>query len=585
MPWNHLLIGFISGLFTFIFSLFPIAELLELKGYDLFYLFKKEAHIEDIVIVAIDEPSFAEIGKQWPWPRSLHARLIDTLKKEGASVIGLDIIFAEPSRTEEDKALSEAIRQAGNVVLASDVKIITERRYAQEMVIEPIPILKRETITGLVIIPLDMDNVVRRFYPVREGERLFAEQIAYVHTRKKYKLREEAYIHYIGPPRSFTTVSYYQAIEPFAFLPKNFFKDKIVLVGMATKSTPEPERPLPEMFATPFIFSKKSGLMFGVEVHANMVNDIIRGEFVVRMSLTGRCLLFLTIGLIGSFLQIRWRPVMSGLLTFTFLACYLVATYYIFLKFLFWIPTLSVIVSASMPYGIFGIRSYIHSEKKRREIKRAFSHYLSPSILEYILAHPEDLKLGGEKVEATILFSDIDSFTTMAEKISPEEVASLLNRYFGEMTRIIFEHKGTVDKFIGDGIMAFWGAPVPDADHALNACRAAIAMQERLKSLKKELRERGLPEISIRIGIHTGLVIVGNMGSSELFDYTVLGDAVNLASRLEAANKDFGTSIIISEAVYRKVADTITAHPLGRTKVKGKIEEVEIYELITLLSA
>ena len=211
---------------------------------------------------------------------------------------------------------------------------------------------------------------------------------------------------------------------------------------------------------------------------------------------------------------------------------YLAAAYFAFERLTLWIPTFSVALPVFLPYAIFGIEAYVRSEKKRKEIQKTFSHYLSPSILENVLAHPESLRLGGEKVEATVLFSDIAGFTTIAEGMAPEEVANLLNRYFGEMTKIIFEYKGTVDKFIGDGVMAFWGAPVPDSDHALNACRAAIAMQRRLKSFREELRGLRLPEIFIRISIHTGPVIVGNMGSSELFDYTALGDTVNLASRL-----------------------------------------------------
>lgn len=578
---RQIFIGLIIGLITFLFSLLPVSELFELKGYDLFYLFKKPEHPpDDIVIVAIDEPSFAELEKQWPWPRGLHARLIDTLKKEGASVIGLDILFSEPSQVEEDRALSDAIKRAGNVVLASDIEMIKDKRYTQEMVIEPISILKERVSIGLVTIPIDRDNVVRRFYHVKEGERLFAEEITHLYSKKIYQVPEGAYISYSGPQRGFNTISYYQALEPSIFLPKNFFRGKIVLVGKSIKTPSEPERPSPDLFATPFLFSKEGNLMSGVEIQANMVNNHLRGKFVMRFSRFGNILIFLIIGLAGSFLQIRWRPVLNGILTFIFFIMYLVIAYYVFVRYTLWIPTLLVILPISIPYGVSGINAYIQSEKKRKEIKRAFSHYLSPSILEVILASPENLRLGGEKVEVTVLFSDIANFTAMAETMPPEDVASFLNRYLDEMTKTIFEHKGTVDKFIGDAVMAFWGAPLPDENHSLNACRAAIAMQERLKSSREEFRQRGLPEIFVRIGINSGIVIAGNMGSSELFDYTVLGDTVNLASRLEGANKEFGTSIIISNSVYERVAANVIVRPLGMIKVKGKTKEVEIYELV-----
>jgi adenylate cyclase len=581
---RHLSIGLISGLIAVLFSFFPIIELIEMKGYDLFHRFKKASPSRDIVLVAIDEPSFAEIGIQWPWPRSLHGRLIDSLKKEGASAIGLDIVFSEPSSPSEDRLLADAIKRAGNVVLASDLELIADEKYTQEMIVEPISILSEEASTGIATIPLDRDHVVRRFYPLKEGETLFSEQVSRVHSGKTRSVPRDAYISYTGPPRSFATVSYYQALEPSAFLPKNYFRDKIVLVGRAVKYTPDLRRTQSDVFAVPFLFSKMTSLMNGVEIQANMVNDLLRGEFVTKGSRLLDLSIFLLMGLIGSLLQIRWKPVTSAAMAIVCFSLYLAAAYFAFERLTLWIPTFLVALPVFLPYAIFGIEAYVRSEKKRKEIRKTFSHYLSPSILENVLAHPESLRLGGEKVEATVLFSDIAGFTTIAEGMAPEEVANLLNRYFGEMTKIIFEYKGTVDKFIGDGVMAFWGAPVPDSDHALNACRAAISMQRRLKSFREELQGLRLPEIFIRIGIHTGPVIVGNMGSSELFDYTALGDTVNLASRLEGANKEFGTSVMISHSVYEKVANRVKARPLGSIKVKGKSKETGVYELMDVVA-
>jgi len=246
---RHLSIGLISGLIAVLFSFFPIIELIEMKGYDLFHRFKKASPSRDIVLVAIDEPSFAEIGIQWPWPRSLHGRLIDSLKKEGASAIGLDIVFSEPSSPSEDRLLADAIRRAGNVVLASDLELIADEKYTQEMIVEPISILSEEASTGIATIPLDRDHVVRRFYPLKEGETLFSEQVSRVHSGKTRSVPRDAYISYAGPPRSFATVSYYQALEPSAFLPKNYFRDKIVLVGRAVKYTPDLRRTQSDVFA------------------------------------------------------------------------------------------------------------------------------------------------------------------------------------------------------------------------------------------------------------------------------------------------------------------------------------------------
>ena len=578
---RHLLLGLLTGLTTAVLSLLPVAELLELKGYDLFHALRRPLQLpREIVLVAIDEPSFAEIGKQWPWPRSLHGRLVETLKQEGAAVVGFDILFAEPSLAEEDRVFAAALRNSGNVVLASDIEIFGDRKYSAEMTVEPLDIFREGGFTGIATVPVDRDGVVRSYQPLNEAERAFSQEIARLYSSKTLRPPEGARISYIGPPGSFTAVSYYQALDPSHYLPADFFRGKIVLVGRVVKTAPELGKAGPDIFATPFLFSQKSRLMAGVEIHANMILGLLQDRFVRRLDRREAFLLLVLLGLLASLLQVRWKPFRGGALACVSMGGYWACAYVLFSARGLWIPTLLPLLSFSLPYGAMALHSYFQSERQRREIKRAFSHYLSPSILKAVLNSPEDLKLGGAKVEATILFSDLAAFTTLAENLSPEAVHLFLNRYFTEMTNILFAHKGTIDKFIGDAIMAFWGAPVADEEHAVNACRAALAMQERMKSLREEMKQEGLPELFVRIGINTGEVIVGNMGSSELFNYTVLGDAVNLASRLEGANKEFGTSILISGFVYEKVASAIRVRPLGKIAVKGKTAEVELFELI-----
>ncbi len=580
---KNLFIGLIIGCITVVFSLLPIGELIELKGYDLFHLFRSpQKPPGDIVIVAIDEPSFAETGMQWPWPRSIHAQLTDVLKHEGASVIGFDIVFAEPSGSAEDTAFAGSLQRAGNVCLASEIEIIERKRYLQRILVEPVPVFKENSFTGIVNVLKDSDTVVRKFYSTEKHEILFAKQIARLHVKKEFDIHKNTYIAYAGPPGSFPTVSYYQALQPSVYLPKDFFKGKIVIVGLQLKTSPEAKASQADIFNTPFLFTGNS-LMSGVEIQTNMAANFLKGEFITRLNIVFSLLLFLLLGIISSLLQIRWRPVLHGFLSIIFFLLYLTAAYSLFRYSRIWIPTLIVALPFSLSYIVHGAAAYIDTEKKRREIKKAFAHYLSPSILESVLSNPHKLKLGGEKVESTILFSDISGFTAMSEKLPPDTIAHFLNRYFDAMTRIVFQHKGTVDKFIGDGLMAFWGAPVPDSEHALNACRAAVKMQERLVSLRQEMKTEYMPEISIRIGINTGTVIAGNMGSSELFNYTLIGDSVNLASRLESANKDTGTSILISKSVYEKVAASVRVIPLGSISVKGKTEEIQVYELLDII--
>jgi len=583
---THIIVGIICGICAILFSHLPIGELFELKGYDTLHLFKKSLDKPPpIVLVAIDEPSFAELNMQWPWQRRIHGKLINTLKASGAKVIALDILFVEPSNPIDDDALKRAIMDAGNVVLASDITVITEKQYTQKMVIEPIEIFSSYSKTALVSLPLDRDYVVRRIPPLRQGHRLFAQQIASLFIGRDLPLPINSYISYNIPPNSFTKVSYYQALEPHVYLPEGFFKDKIVIVGRAKMASVEPEKAQADYLVTPFFFISQSqeGIMSGMEIHGYIVNNFINGEFVRPLSPFYKSIFIILAGFIGSFLNINWRPLWTLLIITLTVAVYLGICLFVFETHRLWLPTFTMILAMTIPYGYFAINAYLVSESKKREIKRAFSHYISPSILESILKDPDSLKLGGKKVEATILFSDLAGFTSLSERLPPEEISHIINRYMTAMTKIILEHKGTIDKFIGDAIMAFWGAPIEDDSHAINACKSAVAMQKGMDRLREEFRAEGLPEISMRIGINTGIVIAGNMGSDELFDYTVIGDAVNLASRLESANKNFGTSIIISHFVYERARDFIITRPLGNINVKGKKEAIEVYELIDII--
>ncbi len=222
---------------------------------------------------------------------------------------------------------------------------------------------------------------------------------------------------------------------------------------------------------------------------------------------------------------------------------------------------------------------YVTADQEKRQVRAAFQYYLTKSVMEEMLRHPEKLKLGGDKRELTVLFSDIRGFTTISERLAPEELVRTLNEYLTPMTNLVFETEGTLDKYMGDALMAVWGAPLPQKDHALRACAAALRMLEELSKLRAQWRAQGRPDIDIGIGINSGPMAVGNMGSAMRFDYTVMGDNVNLGSRLEGTNKEYGTRIIISEHTYSLVRDRVTARELGSVRVKGKRQPVVIYEL------
>jgi adenylate cyclase len=240
--------------------------------------------------------------------------------------------------------------------------------------------------------------------------------------------------------------------------------------------------------------------------------------------------------------------------------------------------------------GMFGVATtwrFVHEEREKRRARETFGRFLAPAVVEEVLAQEGALRLGGEKRELTVLFSDIRGFTRISERLDPHALLELLNQYLAPMTDIIVSgHEGTLDKYIGDAIMAFWGAPQPQPDHALRACRAALAMCERLDALRPRWRERGLPDIDVAVGINSGSMSVGFVGSQDRFyNYTVLGDAVNLASRLEGANREYGTRILLGEETRARAGDAIVTRPLDRVRVKGKLEGVMIHELVALAPA
>jgi adenylate cyclase len=239
-------------------------------------------------------------------------------------------------------------------------------------------------------------------------------------------------------------------------------------------------------------------------------------------------------------------------------------------------PGLTIVLG----YVAVGLQHYITVDREKRHNRRMLDLYLSPALSHYVSEHPDMLKLGGEKLDRSVLFSDVKSFTVIAEQLKPEQLVELLNYYLGEMTDIVFAHDGMLDKYIGDGVMAVWGAPVPQADHALRACRAALKMLERMPALNAHCAERGWPELHIRIGLSSGPMVFGNMGWHGHLSLTVMGDPVNLGARLEGVNKLYGTTVIASEATVQAAGDQITTRELDLVRVRGKAETVRIFEIL-----
>ena len=318
----------------------------------------------------------------------------------------------------------------------------------------------------------------------------------------------------------------------------------------------------------------------GVGTYHNVVNTIINGVYIRKPGTLVNVLMILCVALISGFATGRLTSRKSLALA---IGSFLLLNAVIFFAFVFysvWIEQLGANLALLIPSVCIISIKLINEEGQKRFIKNAFARYMAPDVIEQLMEHPEALELGGESRRITIFFSDVAGFSTISEKLSPRELVDLLNEYLTEMTDIIISHSGTIDKYEGDAIMAFYGAPHPYPDHEIRACMAAIDMKRRLRELQEHWRHIGQHELYVRMGMNTGEAVVGNMGSKMHMDYTAMGDSVNLASRLEGANKHYGTTAMISENTYRNAKDVIEVRRLDNIRVVGKTEPILIYELL-----
>ena len=533
-----------------------------------------------ITLVGIDEASFTQVGERWPWPRSIFARVIDRLAAQGAAVIVIDVVFYEPSTPEQDEALAAAIARAGNVVLAADHAYQETALVRQWLRIDPIPLFTQAGAqSGLATMTLDNDAIVRRLPQARDA---FWRRTIETLLRTRPGITDppqasgELFIRHLGPAHTFPYVSLYQVLSGDSTLPSDLFKDQIVFVGRDVRSSAEVGLAQADLFATPFL-DGTGRLTPGFEIIATMVENVLMGQAIASAgNAASFCLLSLAM-LLALPAVIRWHPLWSGAWIGGVIGLAAAAAYWLFAKENLWIAAGATIVALLTLYVAHGLYSYLVERQRGAQITRAFEKYVSPVVVRQMVARPELLRLGGERCELTVLFSDLVGFTAMSEKLPPETVSRVMNLYLTEMTQVVMAEGGTVDKFIGDAVMAFWGAPLPDPQHALHGVRAAIAMQQALDRLRPRLAELGVLDLGMRIGVNSGPAVVGNMGSEERFDYTAMGDTVNLAARLEGVNKLYGTKILLSAATAALLPEEVKLREVDFVRVKGKREAVALY--------
>ena len=528
----------------------------------------------DIVLVTIDNESIQELGV-WPWGRGMHGQIIENLTSAGANVIGYDVTFSEASQPAADERLKTAIDNSDRVILASESVLEIRGNDLPLEVSELRPIFGDATSYGPTTLVPDADGVVRRVpQEVQRGEQVTYQTFAglIVHAFKPAVTVHGGLLRvpFVGGPETFESVSaasvYQNTFDPATV------RGKIVLVG-ATASD------LHDEYLTP---ASHGQAMSGVEIQANVIQALLEGESL-RLSSTlaelailiGLALLLLICGLT---FKLRYMLVTALVISVGYVVTVVaVSGNGLLLPVVYPLSLIVAIVVLDIAYR------YRDESGRRLFIQQAFGRYVSPTVVDKLVKGEAALELGGHKEELTILFSDIRGFTTLSEKMAPEDLVHFLNEYLTGMTGAVLDQEGTVDKYIGDAVMAFWGAPLPQSDHAIRAVETALTMRTRLAKLNARWAAQGRPTIDIGIGLNTGRVIVGNMGSEKRFDYTVIGDDVNLASRLESLTKFYGVGILVSEATLRELNGRYLTRPLDKVAVKGKKDAVKIFEVIVEL--
>lgn len=512
----------------------------------------------DMVVIGIDDESIQALGG-WPFSRATLAKALDTLS--GAKAVGLDIVLADPSPlgAADDRVLADALTRAKAPVTLS---FLFDERGGKTT--EPLALFAAHAKRGYANVVLDSDGVVRRFEATRQGAPSLSAALLSPATPPPGSIR----IDYYGPAQTFLTIPFIDLYQ--GKVPPSALKDKLVLVGATAPD-------LHDRVQSPF------GALPGVEMQANALATLAAG---VWFDPTWPPLTFIAIVLasvLGALIIVFVKRlsvliVLLGmaLASITLLAILLFGWHILF-------PNLAVSLACILSAGPVLVYQYLSESKEKKFIQETFQYYLMPAVIDHLIANPEKLALGGERRTLTILFSDIRGFTTISEGLTPEGLMEIMNEYLTGMTDIILSQRGLVDKYIGDAVMAFWGAPLENNLQAVDACHSVMLMAERLKELNTHWHSRGLPHLEIGVGLNRGEVIVGNMGSATRFNYTVMGDSVNFASRLEGLNKEYGTQCLISDSVQKEIAgeSDLRTRELDLVIVKGKKEPKLIFELLT----
>ncbi|MGI6549504.1 MAG: CHASE2 domain-containing protein [Syntrophomonadales bacterium] len=553
-----------------------------------------------IVLIGIGEESIRELG-QLPWPRSVFAEGLELLGE--AQVVAFDLILDLPSEPSEDQALAEAVARHGGVVLACGFTFDEDDGQIMQEIRMPLDhFLESCAGVGFINTPTDRDNVVRHSlvaYPAGEDffipsfslaiaqtvlgpgadriTRLSDGKLLVGDTLIPVDQRCQALSNFWGPGGAFPSYEYLDVLQ--GKVNPEVFRDRIVLIGPTSVLMRDYEK-------TPFTTGNlilSSGLpAMGVEIHASFLKTFLEDSYFQKVPLWVNLLWMILVWVLTMRLVFGRGPGGGLLMAGLVVAGVGAVSYGLWSYQHWWIDCASPMILSLVTYTGVTAQNYLTSEMERKRTRALFGRYVSPAVVEELINHPELVELGGKRQEVTILFSDIRGFTSFSESMPPEKVVGRLNEYLSVMTTAIFKYGGMIDKYMGDGIMAVFGAPVYQPDHAAKAVSAAQEMRRQLVALNQGWESRAEPLFNIGIGLSTGTVVVGNVGSVERTDYTVIGEDVNLASRLESLNKEYGTQLILSDRTLQSLRKNPADIPwefeeLGAVTVRGFSAPIPVY--------
>jgi adenylate cyclase len=610
----------------------PILELTELKTYDL-RVQARGALVPSpaVVLVAVDERSLAAEGR-WPWSRTRLAALVDALSQGGARVVAFDVGFPEAEGAAADGALAAAFaRSRAKVVLGYflhrraesagaplDAAAIEARlrrvggtRWpvveSREPDLAHTPLLDAhapqpnlDTIAagaasqGFIGLTSDPDGVLRRAPLVmRVGDELLAPLplvaaweylgrpepalVIGAHGVDRVRLGQRVVpvdgqgrllVDYLGPPGTIPTLSAADVLR--GVLPSGTFKDRLVFVGATAVG-------LHDLRTSPF-----SPVHAGAEINATIAENVLSARFLARPDawVLLDLLAALALGALVAVGGARARALGGLVLLVALGGAWVLLAGWLLVRHGVWVSVVYPLLAAALVHTVLAAHRYLGEARERARIRSTFGQYVAPEVVDAVLADPGQLRLGGEEKVLTVLFSDLEGFTSHCERLPPREMVEILGAYYGRMTEAVFAAGGTLKEYVGDELMAFFGAPLDQDDHAARACAAALDMADRRRALNAEWAAIGRPALRARTGINSGPMLVGNLGSTYRFAYGVLGDPVNLGSRLEALNREYGTEILAGEATAHAAGPAFRFREVDLVRVKGKAQAVRVHELL-----